>query len=1539
VLSQGDYARPADRKGWKASGKSSGKAASKGVTNGHAAGMPTSYPVTPSERRLAIPRTGVIAGAPLSFAQQRLWFLDQLTPNSSIYNIPLIVDLDGPLDVEAMCRAIREIVRRHDALRTTFPSHLGIPHQDVQSPDAFCVPVDDLFRCDVDSRDAAVDAAITEDARRPFDLARGPIFRMRLLRLAREQHVLVGAVHHLVFDAWSTGIFFRELTTLYRAFCAGEPSPLPDLPVRYVDFAAWQRDYLQGEHLRREVDYWKEHLKVPPRLAWPTDLRRPASQSFQGGRAHLMLPEDLMARVEAFSGREGVTLYITLLSAFATLLHRFCGQDEMVIGVPIANRTRQELEPLIGFFLNTLPLRLDVSGEPTFRTLLQRIKRVAFSAYAHQELPFEKLVEELRPARSLSHSPLIDTAFVLDNNPGSAYATHAAGDLRLKRRVIDTGTAKFDLAMMLFRRDGGRRATLEYSRDLFEPETASRLLDHYRRLLEGIVSNPDRSIAELPLASDDERTTIATDWSGSTAPYPRDKTLAELFEAEARRAPNAPAVVASDTELTYDALNKQANQLANHLRARGVKVNDRIGVLLERSPDVIVVLLAIVKSGAAYVPLDPSYPRERVASLIHRTGARIVVTRDTLAGEMALDAKLVVRIDTDADAIASEATGDCPTEVEADVQIRRLEPRILDPGSRIPGPDSLAYTLFTSGSTGTPKEVGVPHRAIVRLAYGMPEVPLGPGARVLHMSALSFDLSTLEIWGPLLRGGCVVIAPDKLHTPVELERLLTDQSVSVLWLTASLFNVVIDEHPRALAPVRHVITGGEALSVNHVERALAALPDTVLINGYGPTEATTFATYHVIARDGRPRPSIPIGRPLANTRVYLLDHHGRAVPAGYPGELWIGGDALARGYLNDAALTAERFRPDPFVGPPARMYRSGDRARFLSGGSLEFLGRADDQLKIRGFRIEPGEIEAALMAHPLVDRAAVAAHELAASGRSLVAYVVSRQAESPPSSTDLRAFLKSRLPGHMVPKFYEHLDALPLLPSGKTDRRALKPPSLERCASTAAGGDTAMNSTELAVAAVWLELLKVQRIDRHSNFFESGGDSLLAAQAVSRLGSAMNAPLAVRSLFEFPTVAGLAKLLDEHRPGAVAFDLASTEARATAYRDPGSRIRDPKLGFENERRDTGLPAAARWAKAGDIEATLAEVWRNILGVTSVDIDDDFFELGGHSLLAVRVSAELQARFGITLSIASLFEHGTIRAQARLLAQPGQAAEWSPIVAIQPSGTRPPFFLVHAIGGEVLSYASLAAHLGKDQPVYGIRARLEEGARFFSSVEEMAATYVRGIRRMFPSGPYLLGGYSGGGLIAFEIAQQLRAAGEDVSLLAMIDCSAPGGARRSHVWPTALFHLLRNAAYWMVDDDFLNAGLGAASSRLRSKAITWRARLRGALRGGTPQEIDVRHALGLWHYPDNARDFLEAFHRALTTYQPRPYDGTVTVIRSRTRRLVAFAPMNPDLGWQRLASRGVQTRLVPGAHDTIIREPRVRKLADVLSQSLDEAAAV
>jgi amino acid adenylation domain-containing protein len=781
--------------------------------------------------------------------------------------------------------------------------------------------------------------------------------------------------------------------------------------------------------------------------------------------------------------------------------------------------------------------------------------------------------------------------------------------------------------------------------------------------------------------------------------------------------------------------------------------------------------------------------------MLRLANCRTVVTRAAVASRLKLRAPCLVALDTDETAIARRSPENAGSPAAA---------------------ESLAYVLFTSGSTGGPKAVGVPHRAIARLVYGLPDVPLGAGARVLHAAPLAFDASTFEIWGPLLHGGCVVIAPDKLFSPLELDELVKSQGVTALWLTSALFNVVIDTHPGALAGVRHVLTGGEALSVSHVERALAALPDVVLINGYGPTEATTFTTYHVIQRDARPRSSIPIGRPLANTRVYVLDEHGRPTPAGFPGELWIGGDGLATGYLNDDELTRERFRDDPFVGGGARMYRSGDRGRFLADGSIEYLGRIDHQLKIRGFRIEPGEIESVLLQHPRVERAAVVATDLAA-GRTLVAHIVATDPHAPPSGEDLRAFLRTRLPNHMVPQRYECLEALPLLASGKIDRRALQRRSLEPKPESAAGGDRPLTPTEAVVAATWRQLLDVDGVGRRSHFFESGGDSLLAAQMVSRLESALNVPVAVRSVFEFPTVEALARVLDE----------------------------------------------------------------------AVNLEKD-----------------------------------------------GRTPEWSPLVAIQPAGSRAPLFLVHGIGGEVLSYSALAKHLGTDQPTYGLRANVQELSSF-SSVEGMAADYVRAIRQVAPAGPYRIGGYSGGGVIAYEIAQQLRAAGEEVSLLAIIDCWAPGRSARGAISPGAVLKMVRNAAYWVVDDDFLR-DRATARGRLASRMIRGRDRLRAVVRPGSRQQEDIRHALGLWRYPESSRAFLEALHRALRTYQPRPYSGTMTVIRSRTQKLMRLRPRVPDMGWRQLVSGRVETRLVPGAHDNIVREPRVRMLAEVLTECLDRA---
>ncbi len=1461
--------------------------------------------MTPPDRRRTIPSTGVTSGAPLSFAQQRLWFLDQLTPNSAAYNISLVIELDGPLDVAAWQRAVQEIVRRHDALRTTFPSHRGVPQQHVQPAGAFVLDVENLAALTAEQGDAAIEALIVAETRRPFDLARGPIFRARLLRLAPDRHIFVGAVHHIVYDAWSNGIFFRELTTLYRAFSAGEASPLLEPDTRFVDFAIWQRERMQGDTLQRELSYWKNHLGEPPRLQWPADFRSPAAQTDEGAREYLLLPEELIAEVEAFSRREGVTLFITLLAAFSVLLHRFCRQDEMVIGTPIANRTAQELEPIIGFFLNTLPLRIELGDRPTFRALQQSIKTVAFGAYGHQQLPFEKLVEELRPDRTLAHGPLIDTVFVLDNNPRAVGGTERVGDLILRRRVIDTGTSKFDLGLLLFKRDGGRRATLEYRTDLFKPATAAGLLQRYRRLLNSILVDPDLPIDRLPLMTDTETAHVLGASTGAATPYPREQTIAQLFEREAARAPDATAIADDEGELTYDELNRRANRLAFHLLDSGVLHGDVVGVYLERSRDAIVALLAVLKSGSAYVPLDPASPPERTAQLIAHAGVRTVVTRQTLgAAGFGQHIRAVV---LDSESIEISGRSDQNPGLSCDAASR-------------------AYVLFTSGSSGEPKAVAAPHRAIVRLAYGMPEIPVGPGARVLHAASLAFDASTFEIWAPLVHGGTIVIAADDLLTPRELERIITTHGVTVLWLTASLFNVIVDERPEALAHARYVLTGGEALSVSHVERALAVLPSTTIVNGYGPTEAITFSTYHLIPRDVRRCPSMPIGRPLANTRVYVLDTEKQPVPEGFPGEIWIGGDGLADGYLGDSALTAERFQPDPFA-PPGRMYRTGDLGRFLEDGTIEFLGRNDAQIKIRGFRVEPAEIEHALMQHPLVERAAIAAHERPGVGRTLVAYIVSRDPLAT-SVDDLRAHLRTRLPEHMVPHYYELMAALPLLASGKIDRRALKPPAFGRTPAPAEQDDRPLTRTEALIAAVWKDRLRVAEIGRNSNFFALGGDSLLAVQIVSRLAEAIDAPLAVRSIFEFPTVGGLAKVID--RP--------PVSTGATPPQDPSPvRASVTAANHAVTRSAIGHGAPSRLVH-GELEMTLAEIWRHLLDVAAFDIDDDFFAVGGHSLLAVQLAAEIQSRFAISLPITAVLEHRTIRHQAQHLAarlsQSDEGVEWSPLVALQPKGARPPLFLVHAIGGEVLSYLTLARHLGDGQPTYGIRGRTERGPDWCTSVEEIAAAYVQAIKRAAP-GPYYIGGYSGGGLIAYEMAQQLLKAGDQVALLAIIDCPAPRSIRKDWTTPYSITHLIKNTAYWLQDDDFFRDGPSVAFARLKSRLLRERDRFRAALRRD-PAETDIRHALGLWAFPEGSREFLAALRRTLSNYVPKPYAGIVTVIRSRTRRLGSMTPPREDLGWGDVAD-AVRARMVPGAHDTIMREPRVRELAAVLAPLLAPAA--
>ena len=1343
--------------------------------------------------RAAAPPDSAPKTAPVSFAQERLWFLQQLYPDNAAYNIPAAFRLRGPLAADALREALSEIVRRHPILRTRFPSRGGRPVQDIAPAVDVELAVTSLETLPEAEREAKALALARELGRRPFDLAVDAPFRSALVRLSEDEHVLVLAMPHIVADAWSIDILAREIDTLYDALRRGVGPALPELPVSYADFARWQRQWLQGRVLEKQLSYWKQQLaNPPPPLELPADRPRPAMASFQGATLVREIADAKAARLERLARGEGASLFMALLAGFSAFLHRVTGEEDVRIGSAIANRSRSELEGLVGFFVNTLVLRTDVSGRPTFRELLRRAKETALAAYAHQDLPFARLVQELQPERGLALNPLFEVLLVLQ---GPAALEPRSG-LVWEPVPIDYGTAKFDLALFFERVPGTLRATLEYSTDLFDRSTVDALLRSFETFLEAAAESPDAAVSDLPLVSAEEERQILVAAKATRLELP-PVTAASLVEEQARRKPDAPAVVFDGTTLSYRELDRRANRLARLLVSRGVSVESRVGVCLERSAELPVALLAIWKAGGAYVPLDPSYPPERLALLARDAGVRLAVTSSALEG----------RVPTGVETMALDRLGRV---------LRRESSEPLVSGA---GADSLAYVLYTSGSTGAPKGVEIPHRAITRLVLGMPGVRLDDSSTVLHMAPLAFDASTFEIWGPLANGGrCVILPPGPFDARV-LRTTLEKHRVDTLWLTASLFNAVIDERPDALGGVVQLLIGGEALSVPHVRRALEALPSTRIFNGYGPTECTTFALMHSIPRllpaEAR---SISIGRPIGNTEVYVLDRSMRPVPPGIPGELYLGGAGLARGYLGDPERTAERFVPHPFSARPgARLYRTGDRVRMLEDGTLDFLGRFDEQVKIRGFRIEPGEVEAALAAVAGVAEGAVVAREAATGGKRLVAYVVPADVENQARAggdggtvANIRSALTARLPEHMVPSQVVLLSSLPRTASGKLDRAALPEPGRE-----------------------------------------------------------------------------------------------TSSSRFVAPRDA-------------------------------LELQLANLWEKLLGVRPIGVRDNFFELGGHSLLAARLFAQIEAAFGKNLPLATLFTAPTIEHLADLLRRKGWAPSWSSLVPIQPGGSRPPFYCVHSAGGNVLTYRDLSRRLGNDQPVYGLQARGLDGREPpHTRVEDMAAHYVQEIRSFQPQGPYYLGGSSFGGTVAFEMAQQLRAMGQDVGLLALFDTWGPGYGRLQP--GTNVFRLMLSRFAQRVDLHVGNLMLGgprekaayvAEKSRRVAKNVRkvvrryWkRFKEHGSLREPVPKAL--------------ARVEKASF-QAIFDYAPQPYEGRVTLFRA-TKQPSGIQP-DAKLGWAKTAVGGLEIHEVPGYHGAIVYEPRVGILAEKLAAALERARA-
>jgi amino acid adenylation domain-containing protein len=1035
---------------------------------------------------------------PATFAQQRLWFLDQMQPGNTSYSIPWSIRISGQLDCQALQRTINEIVRRHEILRTTFSLVEGEPSQVIAKHLRIPLPVIDLSLCS--DRESEAEKLIREEARMPMDLQNGPLVRGSILRTGSSDHILLLTFHHIVFDGWSRHIFVSELAALYDAFRRDRPSPLPEVKLQYADYAVWQRKQLQGENLDKQVAYWKQQLAgVSGNVELRTDYVRPAVQTCNGASVPVAFPKDVAERLNELSRQHGATLFMTLLAVFDVLLARYSGQQDIVVGTPIANRNRVEIEKLIGFFANTLALRTDLSGNPRFIDVLERVKETALGAYAHQDVPFEKLVEELQPERSLSHNPLFQVLFALRNAPQQKFEL---ADLELK--VLDTRieTAKFDLSVFLSDTSEGLRGRLEYNTDLYAPETIQRLIGHFGVLLKSVAEDPNQRIEEIQLLTEPERHQLLVEWNRTEREYP-DKCIHELFEMQAERTPEAIAVVSEDRQLSYAELNAQANRLANHLRSLGVGPDVTVGLCVERSLDMMVGLLGILKAGGAYVPLDPEYPLQRLGFLIKSSGVKTILTHRGFHNRLPLQCGEIVFLDR-----ANTWTGTA-------APVRALL-------------DNLAYVMFTSGSTGTPKGVETPHRAIVRLLFGVDYAKFSNQEVFLQLAPLAFDASTLEIWGALLHGARLVVCEPGAPTPHTLGTLLSRHRVTTMWLTAAMFNFIIDEAPEILRPVRQLLVGGEALSVRHIRRAQELLPDTQLINGYGPTETTTFAAcYPIPAPFDERASSIPLGRPIGNTTVYVLDRNRQLVPIGVPGELFIGGDGLARGYVQQPDQTAAKFVSNPFCADAnqrvdkQRLYATGDLVRYLTDGRLEFIGRSDDQVKIRGFRIEPGEIAAAIGKHPTVQECLVVVWQHGGGEKRLVGYVVPIPGQSI-RPAELRAWLKQRLPEYMVPAVIIGLTEFPRTANGKVNRKALPQPVFQ---GETAREHASLDPTELRLCAIWGKVLGVALVSKDDDFFNLGGHSLSAVRLVTEIEKVFGARLPLSSLFQASTLGQMAHLI------------------------------------------------------------------------------------------------------------------------------------------------------------------------------------------------------------------------------------------------------------------------------------------------------------------------------------------------------------------------------------------------------------------------------
>ena len=1346
---------------------------------------------------------------PLSFAQQRLWFIDRLEPGLSIYNMPFPVRLQGPLDAACLEAALSEMMRRHEVLRTSFRLEGESPYQVIAAPAPFRLPRIDLEALPEERRETVARHLVALDAGSPFDLEKGPILRTSLLRLEPEEHILLFNLHHIAGDGWSIEVLVQEVSELYGAASRGEAAELPPLPIQYADFAVWQRGWLSGEVLEAEIEHWRQRLAGAPPLDLPTDRPRPSIQSFRGSTCMVPVSSEVGQALEKRAQASGSTLFMVLLTGLAWTLSRVAGTDDVSVGTPVAGRTHLELEPLIGFFVNTLVLRIQTPGvdgaeAPTFDQLLAQVREVSLEAQTHQDVPFEKLVEELGADRTSGRSPLFQVMFSLQK---VADEPPELGEVKVEllQEEGSGGTAKFDLRLAVTQNpDSSLALGAEYAVDLFDGTTMQRLLGQLSTLLRGVAEQGEVPLNAISLTTPAQRHQALVEWNDTDVAYPEESSLAALFAEVVAERGEAVALTESGEaplQVSFAELSRRAARVTDILQGRDLAPDGLMGIFLERSAAMVVATLGILGAGQGFVPLDPSYPRERLRFLIEDSNLQVLITTEALQGELPESSAAVLHIESLVDSAAPTA----------------ISPR---------GGDALAYVMYTSGSMGRPKGVAVPQRAVARLVHGANFGDLGPEQIFLQLAPFAFDASTLELWAPLLGGGRLALPPSGLPALDELGSLLRRERISTLWLTAGLFHLMVDERPQDLAGLQQLLAGGDVLSVERVRRVLELDGGPRMINGYGPTENTTFTTCFGMDRTDQVGASVSVGRPLSNTEVWIVDRQLRPVPTGVFGELVTSGAGLARGYLGRPALTAESFTPHPLPQRAGeRIYRTGDLARHLGDGSIEFAGRRDQQVKLRGFRIEPGEIEAALMRQKGVSGAFVNVHS-GAAGERLVAYLVGGEAAVPTPEV-LRKALKEELPAYMVPSFFVPLEALPLNPNGKVDRDALPEPPED----------------------------------------------------------------------------------------------------------------DGELGFVAPRDDT--------------ERALAEIWQELLGVESIGVHDDFFERGGHSLLGIQLLSRVQKALGQEIPIAALFRTPTIAGLAAVLRGESAAGLYDSLVPFDTDGKRPPVFYVHPGGGMVFFYRDLVERIDAKAPSYGLQSQgLEGGVAPYDDLVLMASHYLEEIRGVQSEGPYHLAGWSMGGVIAFEMARQLQAEGEEVAFLGLID---------SHV-PNQMDRLGEREPLVVLERFALNFGLPLDIQMPMDEflALELREQLGYVLEqarkmGDLPEDLTLDRVMRYF------RVFKLNAH-ALATYEPGPYRGKIHLFRaSEPHKSLMRNPeaswfdhlvlivsfwwrwldvklwsrfVNRGLGWQKIEGCEVSGERVPGDHYSLLLEPNVETLATRLRAALD-----